>query len=249
MNKALPFALFLSASLLAPAAGAQSLLEGSPAPECTAESDEFPLPAFSALADSAAAAAELGALLKPGEWVTLAVQWDSTGAPDSVGVAQSRAGGEAAGEAARLLRARVKAMPVRTQVVRLGSRAPRAVPIAWGVLVRAEAGAPPRVRVGKQEECRPDLLNRPEVGQAVNRQLARLDPALRRSLPRRAVLMMRIGPDGGVMERRFEERTGVPELDEVALAAARRMRFRPARLNRTPVPVWVTIPIDMQVHY
>lgn len=52
-----------------------------------------------------------------------------------------------------------------------------------------------------------------------------------------------VNPEGAVDTTRLQESSGIPELDEAALAAARQFEFVPARNRDEPVSVWIMIPI------
>ena len=56
---------------------------------------------------------------------------------------------------------------------------------------------------------------------------------------------MRIGRDGMPDDPTItvDQSAGDPALDAEALRVASAMRFTPARVGRTPVSVWITIPI------
>ena len=40
----------------------------------------------------------------------------------------------------------------------------------------------------------------------------------------------------------------IPELDEAAMAAVRRWRFKPGTKNGVPVATWVAIPVRFSIH-
>jgi TonB family protein len=54
-------------------------------------------------------------------------------------------------------------------------------------------------------------------------------------------LLAFIGKDGSVRDVRIE--SGIPMLDDAAVAAVRAARFRPALQNGEPVGVWIRIPV------
>jgi TonB family protein len=228
-----------------PAAG-QSLLEGPP-PFANCGAVDAMFTPLDEILETGRLAAAAGALLERGAWVTLAAGWDSTGAPDSVAVAQTNTSDSTAREAARVLRLHMKPALPRFVVRREPGQPSRSVPAPRHLLVRVDAGTPALVRAGPPEECPPELERRSGVGLELGRLLREASRETRAALPRRAVMRLRVDAAGRVVERGFEERTGSPALDEIALAASRRMRFRPAYLNRTPVPVWVVVPLEMRV--
>jgi hypothetical protein len=104
------------------------------------------------------------------------------------------------------------------------------------------------VRVGRSEECPPELLNR----QAVERELALALSAGVRSqiagLPVRQVVMdLRVDSMGGVIDIRPQTFTMIGELDSLAVHVSRKMTFRPATRDRLPTTVWIRIPLGFEV--
>jgi TonB family protein len=95
-------------------------------------------------------------------------------------------------------------------------------------------------------EEQPELLNRRAVSAALGREYP---PALREmGQTGRVLLRFRVLEDGTV------ERTTVrvenfthPGFSEAAVRVVNAMRFRPARVKRAPVPVWVTLPVNFQL--
>jgi protein TonB len=53
--------------------------------------------------------------------------------------------------------------------------------------------------------------------------------------------------DGTVLERAVVESSGHTALDQAALGVADVMRFSPAYNRESPVPVWVSLPIEFTV--
>jgi TonB family protein len=62
----------------------------------------------------------------------------------------------------------------------------------------------------------------------------------------RTILWVFIGADGHVGSTRVAESSGVPAFDAVAEQALGAVRFQPARIRDSPVPVWVQIPIQFE---
>ena len=243
--------LLLAAPLAAEHAGAQSLLPGPrPHPTCETVGEQFPLPTLATIADTAGLAGELGGVLKPGGWVAMTVGWDSTGAPDTTRVALSEGlSGADADAAARVLSARLRRQPTHPYTVRLADGTTRSGRRGYHLLVRADAGAPPRLRVAWPEFCRPDLLNRDWTSREVGRQAAGLGEDARRLLPQTAQVRMRVSAEGRVTHAELDRSTNHGEMDRAALLIARRMVFRPAYINRRPVATWVTIPITFNRYF
>jgi protein TonB len=63
----------------------------------------------------------------------------------------------------------------------------------------------------------------------------------------RVLLRVRVTPGGTVEAVEVQSSSGFPRLDEAALAAVRRWRFRPARLGARAVARWAIVPISFQL--
>ena len=102
---------------------------------------------------------------------------------------------------------------------------------------------------GEEEEVTdlemPELANRGELVQELARAYP---PALRSSGVTGTVhLRMRVLEDGSVDEPTITiVQADQPGFGEAAVQVVRRMRFRPARVERRPVKVWVRIPVVFQ---
>ncbi|HEX8905448.1 MAG TPA: TonB family protein [Longimicrobiaceae bacterium] len=95
----------------------------------------------------------------------------------------------------------------------------------------------------------PRLKNRARLG----RELTRFARAWARAHPSTAseavvVVRMRVDREGAPHDISVDQGSGNVELDAEALRAAERMRFTPARVDGTPVWVWITIPITFRFH-
>jgi len=91
-------------------------------------------------------------------------------------------------------------------------------------------------------EEQPELINRGTVASALSREYPRMMRATRQTGT--VTLRFRVLEDGRV------DRASVsvmalthPDFAEAAVRVVYVMRFRPARVNRAPVPVWVTLPV------
>ena len=60
------------------------------------------------------------------------------------------------------------------------------------------------------------------------------------------LVMTEIMPDGSVGGTKVVE--SIPALDDAAVEAVKRMRFRPASDQGRAVPVWVGIPVRFTLH-
>jgi protein TonB len=91
----------------------------------------------------------------------------------------------------------------------------------------------------------PDLINRPEVSRALEREYP---PLLRDAgIGGTARVWFFIDEDGRVQDRRLDASSGHAQLDEAAMAVASLMRFTAALNRDKKVPVWVAFPITFQV--
>ncbi|MFQ5888584.1 MAG: TonB family protein [Gemmatimonadota bacterium] len=60
-----------------------------------------------------------------------------------------------------------------------------------------------------------------------------------------ALIWVLIGPDGGVAGAVLHTTSGHDEFDRAALQAATELRYRPARLAGSPVPVWIIADVSV----
>lgn len=91
----------------------------------------------------------------------------------------------------------------------------------------------------------PDLINRNDVGRALEREYP---PLLRDAgIGGTARIWFFIDEDGRVQDTRVQDSSGHAQLDEAALRVADLMRFTPALNRDKKVPVWVAFPITFQV--
>jgi TonB family protein len=100
----------------------------------------------------------------------------------------------------------------------------------------------------EEVEEEPELVNRDAVATALRREYPRDLMAMR--LTGTAVLSFRIMEDGRVDRAsvRVVQLTH-PRFGDAASRVVYVMRFRPARLNGRPVPVWVTVPVSFSISY
>jgi TonB family protein len=97
-------------------------------------------------------------------------------------------------------------------------------------------------------EEQPELVNRAAVSGALSREYP---PQLRASGQTGTVLLrFRVMEDGKADRRTVSvEQVSHPDFADAAVRVVYAMRFRPARLNRRPVPVWVTLPVTFTLAY
>ncbi|MFL5385545.1 MAG: energy transducer TonB [Longimicrobiaceae bacterium] len=95
-------------------------------------------------------------------------------------------------------------------------------------------------------EEQPELVNRAAVSGALSREYP---PQLRASGQTGTVLLrFRVMEDGKADRRTVSvEQVSHPDFADAAVRVVYAMRFRPARLNRRPVPVWVTLPVTFRL--
>lgn len=98
---------------------------------------------------------------------------------------------------------------------------------------------PPRDTSHVTSEEVPQITNTAQIREAITR-VAQTHPA--RGLDARVVLSLYLSETGQVVL--VEARpTGDPDIDPYLTPIGHAMRFRPARLNGEPVPVWLSIPL------
>lgn len=87
----------------------------------------------------------------------------------------------------------------------------------------------------------PDLTNRREAAAAVVREWPRVlkDAGIEGVV----VVWIFIDEGGRVQNTEVSQSSGIPQLDDAALRAARAFQFSPALNRENPVPVWVELPI------
>jgi len=128
------------------------------------------------------------------------------------------------------------------------------VPPDWLPIVRTTCGvlqevygAMPVEREVRAVDIAPKLGNRDEIRRALTREAARMDRLPRVPVEARTVVRVRVLETGAVDSSSV--RVLWTERSDIAAAAARvvtKMRFRPARLGRTPVPVWISLPVTFR---
>jgi hypothetical protein len=228
----LPLVAACAATTAKPTALFESAWSPPAGQSCTESSRPESLPPVESVLDVTALRAHLaeqGTGLPP---ALFSVSFDSTGTVRSVRVVEPRGGG---GEVDRLREAVERS--VRPQ------RAGR----GWGVLLRVEPGAP-SFRLGRFEECRPQLQNRREVARVLERGMSEAAKSRIARWPTRPVVMrLHIDTAGTVIAVQPQTFTQIRSLDSLAINVSREMRFDPALLNREPVAVWIQMPVQFAV--
>lgn len=119
---------------------------------------------------------------------------------------------------------------------------------ATGVTVWLTAGPSARVQVARRvREEHPALANADEVGNTMDRvakRLLRQLPALRGRMAE-VTVKFQIDEKGVPAQSRILTQLGIPEIDDGIHDIVDAMRFRPAMVNRCPVPVLVELPIHL----
>jgi TonB family protein len=99
----------------------------------------------------------------------------------------------------------------------------------------------PRFRAGASEVCPPAGRNLSEI----RRRLDSYAGSTRR--PGSAIVWVFISGQGDVHDAKIHRSSGVKVVDDIALAVTRYMRFYSALNDRAPVPVWLSVPINIEV--
>ncbi len=126
---------------------------------------------------------------------------------------------------------------------------PRSAPVPTGQSSPTLPAAAPAPPASPEPEFtpydrRPELLNRSEFGEAMER---RYPPVLRAAgIGGTVVLGVNIDRDGKVAATRLARSSGQEELDAAANEVMRTARFAPAMLQEAPVPVWIQLPVTYQ---
>lgn len=123
----------------------------------------------------------------------------------------------------------------------------RPLPVLAALLVlgACASGAPSSGPTSTPQTVAPQITNRSEVVEALEREYP---PLLREAgIGGTATVWVFIDENGRVQETRIQESSGDPQLDEAALRVAEIMRFSPALNDGERVPVWVAFPITFAV--
>ncbi|HEX8453520.1 MAG TPA: energy transducer TonB [Longimicrobium sp.] len=120
---------------------------------------------------------------------------------------------------------------------------------ATGVNVWLTPGPSARVQVARRvREDLPSLANLDEVAdtmERVTKRLLRELPALRGRMAE-VTVKFQVDEKGVPAQSRILTQLGIPEIDDGIHDIVDAMRFRPAMINRCPVPVLVEVPIHLE---
>ena len=118
-------------------------------------------------------------------------------------------------------------------------------PAEWRAKRDAELARIRAERAAAKLEAPPRLANADQVTRELTRfadQFGRANPRLAGS-ERVVTVRLRVAPDGAPDHVTIDAGADDPALDAEAVRAAGRMRFEPAKVDGSPVYVWVTFPI------
>jgi protein TonB len=74
------------------------------------------------------------------------------------------------------------------------------------------------------------------------------DSARRRGVEGTVIIKAYVTEQGRVEQVQVERSAGHTDLDQAAVEAVERWRFKPARRGRQPVAMWVSIPVKFQLN-
>jgi TonB family protein len=92
-------------------------------------------------------------------------------------------------------------------------------------------------RVRQFQKCKPEFINRDEVGELIEAE----GQALSLRERRKVTMQLFIDEDGTVGKVRLGESSGDARVDMAAGRVFRRARFSPARIEEIPVSVWISL--------
>jgi TonB family protein len=111
--------------------------------------------------------------------------------------------------------------------------------VAGHLRLKLDLDSTPSLAAGCSEFCRPELDNREEI----SRVLGGANSQAQRS--GRVMLWVFVTVAGRVGKIEVRESSGDDMVDGLAMGVARAMRFKPARADYVPIPVWVAIPVNL----
>jgi protein TonB len=109
----------------------------------------------------------------------------------------------------------------------------------------AEKGTAP-IPKGKEDVPRPCFFEDPPVPLEMPRPEYPAE-AKKSRIQGRAFVQVLVDLDGSVMQTRISKSSGNAALDSAAVRGAQKFRFKPAKMDRKPVRVWVAIPVDFRL--
>jgi TonB family protein len=197
-------------------------------------------PALDVLLDSAALLSDAAALrLEPPRGVRplFRIAFDSTGQVEEVEAVFAQIPAAYADPVVAAIRARARVQP----------HSPRGVGTTFQVIT----GPGARVDRPVLRESQPELSNRVAITRELNHLVgeSRIRTKLIAGTPRRVMLRFRLDFDGVPIDSTIAvtHSAGDLELDATASRMISHMRFRAARVDGTPVRVWIELPVDFRL--
>jgi TonB family protein len=113
--------------------------------------------------------------------------------------------------------------------------------IAERLLIRIDLNEAARLRLAPALECPAAVRSKADVG--------RYAAALQSfgAPPGRAVVQFLVRPDGSLTAFKVQIPSGDPDFDRAALSTVQLLRFKPALINRIPVPGLVRFPVEVRI--
>lgn len=206
-----------------------TLTRQPPPHEKCSQPDEPASYAAPQLVDTGAIASDRSALLGRSDHVVMTLQWDSTGTATALAVIESTI--SEAGTHALL------------QQVRLALHLPER---AANHRLRIEGDG--SMMTAPSVYCMPELQNAESVARMMEHMA--IGAGLIGYVPtaRTAVVEMHVLADGGKEIKRVVNSSGYPELDAIALEAAKHALYTPASIDGVPMSVYVHQPMYFQLN-
>jgi TonB family protein len=241
LRAAVPLAILLAVAR--PAAAQERLIPGPMPAGCVQATNDVPGIDLLADTDGLLDALRAAGLEGPAPWTAVSVSWTETGEVDSIFTVASGLAAERAAAVQQALTERLLPQmgALRTRKGENGEDVEYSD--AWGVLIRVDGGAKPRVRVAWPEECPATVANRDHVLRKVQWEIERFSALGFRALPRSATVLVRVLPSGEVAATVLLHSSGVPEVDAAALRTATEARYRPGTRDGRAVETWVELPV------
>ena len=182
-------------------------------------------PSPATLLDTAALAAHARSLLQPMDYFVGTVEWDSTGALTTLATVETSLGDAEAHALMEYTKASLR------------------IPPGTSARSRLRIDGDGRMRTAASVFCRPHLTNEETVTRMLIHMATAADMIDYVPTARTAVVQLRVLSTGVTEEWRVFGSTGYPELDAIALEAAKHARYLPASIDGVPQEVWVRQPM------
>ena len=199
-----------------------------PPHERCSQSETAPRYAPAQLVDTASLAAHARTIMSGDDHMLVSIAWDSTGTAQELNTIETTMG-------------RIEADALRQ---RIGSVL--RLPLARG-RHRLRMDGDGSLRTARSVGCAPYLVNRESLGRILEHMVGAANLGKFVQTARTAVIWIRVGPDGTTSDARVETSSGYPELDAMALEAAKQGRFLPPSIDRVPMEAWASIPMQFRV--